>query len=131
VAERIKRRGLVILISDLFDEPEAILNALQHFRFRKHEVIVFHVMTGEEREFPFEQWTEFRDIEQPGNRLELDPRSLRAAYRAEVAQFEETLRKGCGRMKADYVPVNTRLPFDETLVRFLSGRVRTGGKGSR
>jgi uncharacterized protein (DUF58 family) len=131
VAERIKRRGLVILISDLFDEPEAILNALQHFRFRKHEVIVFHVMADEEREFPFEQWTEFRDLEDDGNRLELDPRSLRAAYREEVTRFEEDLRKGCGRMKVDYIPVNTNVPFDETLVRFLSSRVRAGGKGAR
>jgi uncharacterized protein (DUF58 family) len=131
VAERIRRRGLVILLSDLFDEPEAILNALQHFRFRKHEIIVFHVMAEEERTFPFEQWTEFRDIEQDHVRLELDPRSLRAAYQEEVGRFEEALRKGCGRMKVDYVPVNTSLPFDETLVRFLSGRVRTGGKGAR
>ena len=131
VAERIRRRGLVILISDLFDEPEAILNALQHFRFRKHEVIVFHVMAEEERTFPFEQWTEFRDIEQAESRLELDPRSLRAAYIEEVARFEEALRKGCGRMKADYVPVSTSVPFDETLVRFLSGRIRKGGKGAR
>ncbi len=131
VAERIRRRGLVILISDLFDEPEAILTALQHLRFRKHEVIVFHVMADEEREFPFDKWTEFRDIEPNGLRLELDPRSLRAAYREEVAQFESELRKGCGRMKIDYVPVNTRDPFDETLVRFLSGRVRTGVKGAR
>jgi uncharacterized protein (DUF58 family) len=129
VAERIRRRGLVILISDLFDEPEAILKALQHFRFRKHEVIVFHVMADEEREFPFEHWTEFRDMEQPQVRLELDPRSLAAAYRAEVAAFEEAIRQGCGRMKVDFVPVNTRLPFDETLVRFLSGRRRGAGKG--
>ncbi len=131
VAERIRRRGLVILISDLFDEPEAILNALQHFRFRKHEVIVFHVMADEEREFPFEHWTEFRDLEDPQVRLELDPRSLRAAYRDEVTRFEEELRKGCGRMKIDFVPVNTRVPFDETLVRFLSGRRRVAGKGAR
>jgi uncharacterized protein (DUF58 family) len=131
VAERIRRRGLVILISDLFDEPEALLNALQHFRFRKHEVIVFHVMADEEREFPFEQWTEFRDLEQNHIRLELDPRSLKAAYQQEVARFEEDLRKGCGRMKIDYVPVNTRVPFDETLVKFLSSRVRSGGKGAR
>jgi uncharacterized protein (DUF58 family) len=131
VAERIKRRGLVILISDLFDDPDAILKALQHFRFRKHEVIVFHVMADEEREFPFEQWTEFRDLEQDHIRLELDPRSLKAAYKEEVTRFEEDLRKGCGRMKIDYVPVNTRLPFDETLVRFLSSRVRSGGKGAR
>ena len=128
VAERIRRRGLVILISDLFDEPEAILNALQHFRFRKHEVIVFHVMADEEREFPFEKWSEFRDLEQPESRLELDPRSLRAAYREEVRAFEEELNKGCGRMKVDYVPVNTRVPFDETLVRFLSSRHRPGAR---
>lgn len=122
VAERIHRRGLLIIISDLFDSPEAILKALHHFRFRKHEVILMHVMADEELTFPFKHWSQFRDLEQNGNHLEIDPESLRSAYLAEVRSFLDTIEKGCGEMRIDYVPFSTRLDFDLALANYLAHR---------
>ncbi len=124
IAERIKRRGLVILISDLFDDPAEILKALHHFRFRKHEVVLMHVMAEEELSFPFEKWSMFEDLELSTNRLELDPRATRAAYLDEVRKFVTAVRKGCGEMRIEYVPMSTRKDFDIALLEYLAGRMR-------
>lgn len=124
VAERIKRRGLVIIISDLFDDPVEILKALHHFRFRKHEVLLMHVMADEELTFPFDKWSLFEDLETPASRLELDPRAVRAAYLDEVRAFVDAIRKGCGEMRAEYIPLNTINDFDQSLLEYLAGRMR-------
>ncbi|HCE46453.1 MAG TPA: DUF58 domain-containing protein [Lentisphaeria bacterium] len=124
VAERIKRRGLVIIISDLFDDPAEILKALHHFRFRKHEVVLMHVMAEEELCFPFEKWSEFEDLEVSANRIELDPRATRAAYLDEVRKFVKAIRKGCGEMRIEYMPISTRKDFDVALLEYLAGRMR-------
>jgi len=122
IAERIRRRGLVIVFSDLFDDAAAILGALHHFRFRKHEIIVFHIMAEEELTFPFDRWTLFRDMENSERRLELDPQAIRATYLDHVRAFLREIEKGCGRMKIDYVPVSTKRPFDDALVSYLAHR---------
>jgi uncharacterized protein (DUF58 family) len=122
VAERVHRRGLLIIISDLFDKPEEILKALHHFRFRKHEIILMHVMADEELTFPFKHWSQFRDLEQNGNHLEIDPESLRSAYLREVRTFLDTIEKGCGEMRIDYVPFSTRQDFDLALASYLAHR---------
>ena len=122
IAERIHRRGLLIIISDLFDRPEDILKALHHFRFRKHEVILMHVMADEELTFPFKHWSQFRDLEQTGNHLDIDPEALRSAYLSEVRTFLDTLEKGCGEMRIDYVPFSTRQDFDLALANYLAHR---------
>lgn len=125
VAERVHRRGLIIIISDLFDDPGPLLNALHHFRFRKHEVIVMHVMAEEELSFPFDRWSLFKDLEQLDHHLELDPRALRAAYLDEVRRHLAALEKGCGEMKIDYVPFSTRQDFDLALAGYLAHRQTT------
>ena len=122
IAERVHRRGLVILISDLFDQPEQILQALHHFRFRKHEVIVMHVLAEEELSFPFERWSLFKDLEVPLQQLELDPRAIRAAYLDEFRRFLSTIEKGCGTMRIDYVPFSTKQDFDMALAGYLAHR---------
>jgi len=122
IAERVHRRGLLIIISDLFDRPEDILKALHHFRFRKHEVILMHVMADEELTFPFKHWSQFRDLEQTGNHLDIDPEALRSAYLSEVRTFLDTLEKGCGEMRIDYVPFSTRQDFDLALANYLAHR---------
>ena len=124
IAERIKRRGLVIIISDLFDDPAEILKALHHFRFRKHEVILLHVMADEELSFPFEKWSRFEDLEISANSLELDPKAIRAAYLDEVQGFVSAIREGCGEMRVEYVPLNTNKDFDVALLDYLAGRMR-------
>jgi uncharacterized protein (DUF58 family) len=122
IAERVHRRGLVIVISDLFDRPEAILKALHHFRFRKHEVVVFHVMAEEEFTFPFDRWSLFEDLELLDHKVELDARSIRAAYMDEVRRFLGALKSGCGEMQIDYVPFSTKQPFDLALLGYLAHR---------
>lgn len=122
IAERVHRRGLLIVISDLFDRAEDLLKALHHFRFRKHDVIVMHVMAEEELTFPFKRWSAFKDLEQAGHTLELDPEALRATYLDELRTFLATIEKGCGEMKIDYVPFSTRQDFDMALAGYLAHR---------
>lgn len=122
IAERIPRRGLVVIISDLFDDAAAIQKALHHFRYRFHELIVFHLMAEEELSFPFRKFTTFRNLEAGGALLKVDPLALRAQYLAGVRTFLETIERACGQMKADYVAVNTRTPVTDTLSRYLAGR---------
>jgi len=122
IAERAHRRGLIVIISDLFDDPEAIMKALHHFRYRKHEVLVLHVMAEEELTFPFDQWSLFRDLEVAGHRVQLDPRSVQAEYLDQVRRFIKRIEMGCGQMNVDYVPLSTRRSFDMALAHYLAQR---------
>ena len=106
MAERFRNRGLIIIISDLFDKPEAILKGLQHFAHRRHDVIVFHVLDEYELTFPFERMTLFEGLEEYPKLL-VDPRSLRKAYLEEVEKFCEQIRKGCVKQMIDYVQIST------------------------
>lgn len=124
IAERIHRRSVAIVISDLFDDTEAIVRALHHFAYRKHEVLVLHVMAQEEIQFPFDQWTDFLDAERPNRNLRLDPAAVRAEYLGRVTAFLRELREACGRMKVTYVPFSTSEPFEQTLARHLNARRR-------
>jgi uncharacterized protein (DUF58 family) len=121
-AERVKRRGLVILISDLLDDPREVLRGLARFRHRLCEVLVFHVLDPAEREFPFTSWTVFRDPEPGGLRLRLDARQIRAAYRANLEAHLAQLKKGCGASGIHYTLLDTRTPFDQALARYLATR---------
>jgi len=129
IAERAHRRGLIIVISDLFDDPEAILNALHHFRYRKHEVLLLHLMAEEELTFPFTQFTDFRGLETSGQRVQLDPRAVRAEYLRLVRQHVRRIEMGCGQMAIDYVQLSTKQPFEEALAYYLASRKSTGKSG--
>ncbi len=122
IAERIPRRGLVVILSDLFDDPAALIKALHHFRYRRHEVLLFHVVADEELTFPFDSFTKFRDLEQPENLLPIDPRTIRATYLERMGAFLNDIEAACGRMKIDYVRMNTRVPYDEALSAYLMKR---------
>ena len=122
IAERSRRRGLMVIISDLFDDPENLLNALHHFRYRKHEVLLLHVMAEEELTFPFESWSQFRDLEVAGQRVQFDPRAIRAQYLEEVRRFVGRIQTGCGQMNIDYVPLSTTRDFDVALAHYLARR---------
>ncbi|HUY93462.1 MAG TPA: DUF58 domain-containing protein [Pirellulales bacterium] len=125
VAERIKRRGLVILISDLIDRPEAIAHGLQHFRHERHEVIVFHVLDDAELTFPFDRMTRFKDMEGAG-RLTANPKTLRANYLARINAFIEQLKKDCLERQISYNLTNTKEPYDISLAACLDKRSRMG-----
>ncbi len=122
IAERAHRRGLIVLISDLLDDAEDILNALHHFRHRKHEVLVLHVLAEEELNFPFDHWSQFRDLEIDKHHVQLDPRSVRTQYLDEVRKFVKRIELGCGNMSIDYVPLSTKRDFDVALAHYLAHR---------
>jgi uncharacterized protein (DUF58 family) len=125
VADRIRRRGLVILISDLLDDPRNVADGLQHFRHNHHEVIVFHVMDHAELTFPFEQLTRFKDIEGPAC-VVANPRSVRARYLERVETFIEGLKAECCERKISYALADTRQPYDLLLAGYLEKRSRLG-----
>ncbi len=122
IAERIPKRGLVVLISDLFDSPDAIIEALHHFDYRQHELVIFHLLADEELTFPFKNFQRFRDLEGVQEMLRIDPQAVRAAYLEQLRAFVKRIDAACGKMRADYVPVNTRTPLRDTLLRYLGGR---------
>ena len=124
VAERIPRRGLVMIFSDCFEDAEEIIKAFHHFQYRSHEVVLFHIMAEEELTFPFGSSQEFRDLEGAAGRLKVDPRAVRAAYLKKVNEHVAMLESACGRMKADYVPLTTRQPYHRALADFLARRAR-------
>lgn len=122
VAERIPQRGLVLIFSDLFDDAARITEALHHFQFRYHEIVLFHLMAEEEITFPFRKFTDFRSLETSNQQLRVDPLALRAQYLEQVRTFIDTIERTCGQMKADYVAVNTKNSLPETLTNYLAGR---------
>jgi len=125
VALEMKRKGIVILISDLLDDEEQVLRGIQHLVFGGHEVLVFHVMDHAEVEFPFTGAVEFVGYE-GGARLTTDPAALRKSYRAEVQAFRERVRQACERNRCHYVFADTSQPWGEVLTGYLASRQHTG-----
>jgi uncharacterized protein (DUF58 family) len=125
VALEMKRKGIVILISDLLDDEEQVLRGIQHLVFGGHEVLVFHVMDHAEVEFPFTGAVEFVGYE-GGSRLTTDPAALRKSYRAEVQAFRERVRQACERNRCHYVFADTSQPWGEVLTGYLASRQHTG-----
>jgi uncharacterized protein (DUF58 family) len=121
LARRIVRRGLIILISDLLDDPQSVIRGVKLLRHSKHEVIVLHVMDQAELTFPFEGSVIFRDLE-TGQDLNTDADSLRNEYLRQVEEFLLTYKNGCGASSVDYVLMDTSQPFDHALSAYLSGR---------
>ncbi|MBI3268782.1 MAG: DUF58 domain-containing protein [Planctomycetes bacterium] len=124
VAERLKKKGLVIVISDLFDDPKAILSGLRHFRHEKHDVIVFHVMDNYETTFPFQSITLFEGLEEYPELL-ADPHALREAYLAEIRDYTVELQRGCLQNQIDYCPVTTDQSLEVALSTYLATRLGT------
>ncbi len=121
LAERLKKRGIVIVLSDLFDDIEVLLTGLKHLRHRRHEVIVMHVLDPAEMDFPFERITLFRGLEQLPDVL-AEPRALRKAYLAEFGRYLRKLQAGCRAQAIDYVPLRTDQPLEVVLSRYLASR---------
>ncbi len=111
----------MLLFSDLFDDADEILKGLRSLGQRGHEIIVFHVLDRDEVEFPFERMTMFEGLEQMPELL-ADPQALRDAYLAEVAQFQDKMRKGCLAERADYVKLVDDQPLDVVLSSYLAAR---------
>jgi uncharacterized protein (DUF58 family) len=123
LAERIKRRGLIVLCSDLWDEPAEVLKGLQHFHHRHHEVVVFHVLDPDEIEFPYSDTTTFVDSE-TGERLTTEPWEIARRYRERLEAWSDVYRRQCREQRMDYVRIDTRTPFDQALLAYLEKRAR-------
>ena len=126
LAERISRKSLIIVLSDLFDEVNDLLAGLKHLRHKQHEVVILHVLDAAELEFPFEETTLFRGLEQYPELL-TDPRSLRRAYLSEVERFISELKRGCREQNIDYVPMRTDRDAGAALASYLARRSRRKG----
>jgi hypothetical protein len=122
LALRLKRRGLVIICSDCFDDLEPLLNALHHLRIRGHETILFHTMAPEELSLAFSTWSRFECLEVDGQHLDLEPAAIRQAYVARVQEFLKALRFGCGEIGCDYMPLETSRPLGGALAYYLGRR---------
>jgi len=121
LASHLRQRGLVMIFSDLFDEPKEVLRGLRELRGRNHDIVVFHILDRDEVEFPFERMTLFEGLEQMPELL-CDPKSLREAYIAEIEGFVDEVRKGCLAQRIDYVRVQNDTPLDVVLTSYLSAR---------
>ena len=123
LSERIRRRGLIILFSDLMDEPERVLQGLKHFRYRQHEVIVFQILDETEWTFPFQEELGFVDLES-GEEVVAQSWILAEEYRRRVEAWREEYRRACGEQQIDLVTLTNQTPFDRALLRFLEKRAR-------
>lgn len=121
MAERVRRRSMVIIISDFFDDVEPILNSLQHFRHRHNEVIVLHLLDDTELTFPFDRVTLFEGMER-GEEVVIDPRIMAESYRRSFHEFMESLRQGCTEKSVDYERMMLSEPFDRALSAYLARR---------
>ncbi len=120
----LKRRGMVIILSDFFDDVDALAKALRHLKHRNHEVILFHVLSPDEIDFPFGRLTQFRNLEQREDLQMVDARRLRADYLRNFQNFCEQLRVRAGNMQIDYHLLRTDQPVDRALGIYLSRRQR-------
>ena len=122
IAGQLKRRGLVILISDLLDDAEQVLKGLRLFRFKGNDVIVFHLLDQAELDLPFDGNILFEDLEETSLRVIADPRAIRQAYRQVVSEFVTQMRKACHDNAIDYQLISTATPLDKALASYLSWR---------
>ncbi len=123
---RLKRRSLVVVISDLLDDPPEALKAIRLLAAHKHDVIVFHVQDPAETEFAFEGAAVFKDVE-TDEELEVDPAAVREAFIRQAAEASAFFRKGLSEMNIDYQPLDTRAPFDNALHAYLQRRAALRG----
>jgi uncharacterized protein (DUF58 family) len=123
MAEQIKRRGLIIIISDLLDEPEQILSGLRHFRHNRHEVLVFHLLDPQEIQFDFGGDVIFEDME-TGEKIKTFPWYIKKEYQAKINQFIAGYQRMCHENRIDYQLITTDLSLDKALMEYLIKRKR-------
>ena len=126
MAESINRRGLIVILSDLFDDPDKIMLGLKHFRHKKHEVIVFHILDPMEMSFAFNRDAIFKDLE-TGEEISTQSWHIQQEYQKLVNQFIENYKRQCYRNQIDYILLNTAMDFDRALIEYLIKRKRIGG----
>ena len=123
LAERIKKRGLIILISDMIDNKEELMSGLKHFRHQKHEVILFHIQDKQEQEFNFKTETLFVDAE-TNEKITVNPWQIKKDYQAAFSAFSESLKKSCYEAYIEYNPITTDTAFEDNLLQYLIKRAK-------
>ena len=126
MVRNLKRRGLIVLISDLIDDPEETLKSIRLLGSHGHDVVVFQLRDASEVDFPFDGATVFRDLE-TGEELEVDPAAVRESYMQNLGEETERYRKGLLEAGIDYVPLNTREPYDKAFSAYLNRRSKLRG----
>jgi len=121
IAEKLSHRSLILLLSDFFDDLDSIQQGLRHLRYRKHEVMAFQILDPMEIEFPFEDVTLFKGLEEMGELL-TEPQSLRAGYIAELLAFTDQLKRMCRGMHIDFARMSSGESLDVALSGFLATR---------
>lgn len=121
LSERLPRRSMVILLTDLWLEPADLVKALQHLRYRKHQAMVLHILDRAEIELPYDKMITFQDLE-TNEKIQVDPTDLRETYKQEVAKFITAVRKACTDADVEYHEMFTDMPVDKALVRLMSRR---------
>jgi hypothetical protein len=129
VAERINRRGFVIILSDGFDNLENLVAALRHLRHRKHEVLFMQVLAPEEEEFPFRQPIQFRNLERGEDLVRIDPTAVRTSYLDKFQAHCRVLAEQLRGMRADYHRVSTALSPERVLLDYLAARAGESRSG--
>ncbi|HWP41921.1 MAG TPA: DUF58 domain-containing protein [Blastocatellia bacterium] len=124
-AELLNRRGIIVLISDLYDEPERLIRGLEHLRFQGNDVIVFHLMDRQELDFEFNQPVVFEDSETE-EQMHVFPDVVREEYLRAVRSHIEALREGAAKNRIDYELLNTSEPLDSALFSYLARRTHLG-----
>jgi uncharacterized protein (DUF58 family) len=124
IADRLRSRSLVIIMSDLFDDESGILRGLHRMAHRGHDVIIFHVLDHDELDFPFDRMTRFEGLESL-DKLLADPKALREAYVAEIQGFQARVKSTCLGGRMDYVVLDTSRPLDVVLTTYLAQRAGT------
>jgi len=124
LADSLSKRGMVVLISDLFDDADSVIRGLKHFQFRGTDVIVFHVLDPDELEFPFERATRFEDLESDEEVMAV-PSVVRSHYLQAMGEFIERYRRELGGSGIDYQLLDTRQPLELALLAYLSTRARS------
>lgn len=122
-ADRLRRKGMVVLLSDLYEPPESVIDALKPLRGRGHDVMVFHLLDPHEIEFPFQDASQFEDLES-GSRLPVNPGPLRTRYKAAMQNHLDELTRVFRENQIDYARHDTSQPLDFALFNFLSARER-------
>jgi uncharacterized protein (DUF58 family) len=120
-AQRIPRKGFVMLFSDLFDNTDEFIEGLEHLRFRGHNLTVFHILDPDELTFPFRGTCRFVGLEEEPEII-THPHRIQEAYLAELDRFQQRIQEACQRCHADYVPVDTSRPLDAVLSEYLFTR---------
>ena len=121
IAEKIKRRGLVIIVSDLFDDINSVLTALKHFRYKKNEVIVFQILDPQERNFVFGTDAIFKDMETE-DEITTQPYQIQKVYKEAMSEFVGRIKAECLNSNIEYNLIETSMPFDKALFSYIQKR---------